>query len=279
MKHYFLLPALALLTACSWVGNAAKEGVISAAGYPSRANFTLSGSVPADYAFKYTAYYQPEQPMACTFYSPGMGGQVPRKHIEQQETETKAEPQSFSYRIPLAYHEGGCKMKLVNVDLLAFATHVPGDFGTGRDGGSLGVYDTLPESVPHFPKSGIKELRGKCMWLFKISSLRYDIDKILVCHKADTQWQVPQDYDQRSGVGASVRRDELDGKTVRVEFRPSQEARPFYRGTWIETDKGWKPCLGKGLDDPYGFCRGNTKDFRPFQMNGRECTVYPNCTE
>lgn len=279
MKHCFLLPALALLTACSWVGNAAKEGVISAAGYPSRANFTLNGSVPADYAFKYTAYYQPEQPMACTFYSPSMGGQVPRKHIEQQETETKAEPQNFSYRIPLAYHEGGCKMKLVNVDLLAFATYGSRDSEFGRDGGSLGVYDTLPDSVPRFPASGALELQGKCMWLFRVIGKSNRLRKILTCHKADRQWQVPQDYDQRSGVGASVRRDELDGKTVRVEFRPSQEERPYVRDTWIQTVKGWKPCLGDGPEDPYGFCNGQTTSFRQFHMNGRECTVYPNCTE
>ncbi|MGL4315624.1 MAG: hypothetical protein ACRCTL_03300 [Pseudomonas sp.] len=279
MKRCILLLSISLLSACSLLGNAAKEGVISAAGYPSFARFTLEGSLPADYAFKYTAYYQPERPAACTFYSPSAGGEVPRKHIEQAETETRAEPQQFSYRIPLSYHEAGCEMKLVNVDLLAFATYGARDSEFGRDGGSLRVYGSLPESVPHFSESGVRELRGKCMWLFRVIGKSNRLRKILACHKADEHWQVPQDYDKRSGVGASLRRDELDGKTVRVEFQQSEEEQPSVRDTWIKTSGGWKPCLGDGVDDPYGFCDTQTQAFRTFQMNGRECTVYPNCTE
>jgi hypothetical protein len=280
MKVNIVFLALLLWTSgCSWVGNAAKEGLIQAAGYPSWAHFTLEGQVPADYSFQYTAYYQPDTPTACTFFSPGLGGQVPRKHIEQERTDTGKKSQDFRYRIPLAYHEAGCEMRLSYVGFQVFANYGPGDSEFGRDLGSLGIHDELPDSVPHLPVDGTLEIRGQCMWLFRLIGKGNHLVKILVCHKADEQWHVPEDYDRRRGVGAAVRRDELDGRTVRVEFRQSQEERPLYRGTWVKTEGGWKPCLGKGVDDPYGFCRGNTEDFKPFQMNGHKCMVYPNCTE
>lgn len=274
MKPAVLVLPLALLTGCSWIGSAAKESVIKAAGYSSRAHFTLTGQIPADYSFKYTAYYQQKVP-SCTYTSPGTGGHAVRSHVEQEETGTGKEPQTFRYRIPLAYHEGGCEMKLVNVDLVAFAIYGPGDTEFGRDGGSLAVYDTLPDSVPHFPASGSLELRGKCMWLFRLIGKSNSLVKILRCQEADAQWQVPEDYDQRSGVGAAVRRSELDGKTVRVEFRPSQEERPYFRGTWLNTEAGWKPCIET---KEYLRCQ-NPPTFQTFHMDGHECTVYPNCTE
>ncbi|MBF0677223.1 hypothetical protein [Pseudomonas sp.] len=275
MRRLILLLSVALLGSCSWVGNAIKEGAIEAVSYSSRAHFTLTGKVPADYAFKYTAYYQPEKSTGCVRFSPGMGGYVPREHAEQAKTEPSSEAQTFSYRIPLAYQTAGCTLKLANVDLLAFATYQPGDFGTGSDGGALGIYDTLPDSVPPFPTSGVRELRGTCMWLFRLMGNNNSLVKGLVCHKADEHWAVPQDYDQRRRLGATLRRNELNGKTVHVEFRHSQEERPLFRGTWLNTTAGWKPCIETHTSIR---CQ-NPPEFRPFLINGRKCTVYPNCTE
>ncbi|TWS00546.1 hypothetical protein FJD37_01975 [Pseudomonas saxonica] len=43
---------------------------------------------------------------------------------------------------------------------------------------------------------------------------------------------------------------------------------------------GWKRCMGKGFEDQYAFCRGNTQDFSHFIMaDGKQCTIYPGCTE
>jgi hypothetical protein len=279
MKRFVLLLSVALLGSCSWVSNAIKESAIKAVSYSSRAHFTLTGKVPENYWFQYSAYYQPERYMACARFSPGMGGYVSREHVEQAITEPMSEPHTFRYRIPLSYHTAGCTLKLVHVSMLAFSRFRSGEWSLGSDGASLGIYDTLPDSVPLFPANGVQELRGTCMWLFRLIGKGNSLVKVLVCHEANEHWEVPQDYDQRHRLGASLRRDELNGKTVHVEFRHSQEERPYFKGTWLETENGWKPCLGKGLDDPYGFCRGNNKDFRPFKINGRECTVYPNCTE
>ncbi|TXH87058.1 MAG: hypothetical protein E6Q71_05875 [Pseudomonas sp.] len=280
MQRSILLLLLSILSACSLLGNAAKEGVISAAGYPSLARFTLEGSLPPDASLQYTAYYQPENHMACTFYSPNAGGEVSRKHIEQEETGSKPEAQTFSYRIPLSYHLAGCELKLVDVQLNTRITHTPHprpNTGTGTSTYTSGltVYDDPPATVPHFPANGVRELRGKCMWLFRLTGKSNHLIKGLVCHKADERWQIPQDYDKRSGVGASLRRDELDGKTVRVEFRSSVEEEPFMNNRWIKTHAGWRPCQGKGNS---ARCQ-NPPIFKSFQMNGRECTVYPNCTE
>ncbi|GGM20474.1 hypothetical protein ACFQDN_03435 [Pseudomonas asuensis] len=275
MKKIILLLLLSTLTSCSWVGTFIKEGAISSVSYSSSKHFDLTGKIPENYSFQTTAYYQQSEPATCTFYSVGVGGYVPRTHIEQHRAEYKDKPQDFSYRIPLSYHEAGCEMKLVNVDLIVFAKYSPKDGDFGRDGGRIGIYTNLPETAKHFPASGRLNLKGKCMWLFRLMGKNDVFTKGLVCHGADENWQVPDDYDKRNGVGTSVRRDELDGKTINVEFQNSKEERPYFRGTWLKTESGWKPCI---RTSKYAQCQ-TPPTFRKFRMDGRECTVYPNCTE
>ncbi|WP_286790657.1 MULTISPECIES: hypothetical protein [unclassified Pseudomonas] len=275
MKKIIIYSFLAALTACSWVGNSIKEGAIKGASYPSSALFYLKGKIPEDYSFKTTAYYQQSEPAACTFYSVGMGSYVPRSHIDQHKVEYKDKPQDFIHQIPLAYHEAGCEMKLVNVDLTVFAKYGSKDGEFGRDGGRIGVYTSLPETVVHFPNSKELNLKGKCMWLFRLMGKNDVFAKVLTCHGADENWQVPDDYDKRGGVGISLRRDELDGKTINVEFQNSKKERPYFRGTWLRTESGWKPCI---RTSKYAQCQ-TPPTFRKFRMDSRECTVYPNCTE
>ncbi len=269
------LPLALTLSGCSWIGSAAKEGLIQAAGYSSWSHFNLTGEVPADYSFQYTAYYEPDKAEACTFFSVGLGSQVPRRHVAQERTETATTTQHFRYRVPLAYHEAGCEMRLQYVGFQIFANYGSKDGEFGRDLGALGISDKLPESVPHLPVDGTLEVRGKCMWLFRLIGKGNHLVKILVCHEADQQWEVPEDYDQRQGIRAAVRRGELAGRTIHVAIRPSEEERPYYRGTWLLTEAGWKSCIETS---EYLRCQ-SPPSFRNFQMNGRECTVYPNCTE
>jgi hypothetical protein len=70
-------------------------------------------------------------------------------------------------------------------------------------------------------------------------------------------------------------RDELPGKTVRLDIQTNPKERPYRDDTWLKLPEGWKPCLPKE-----GWQRCQTPPvFKTFQMNGQECTVYPNCKE
>ena len=73
---------------------------------------------------------------------------------------------------------------------------------------------------------------------------------------------------------------QLPGKTVRLKLKLSNKERPSMGDTWVEFPNGWKRCMGKGFEDQYAFCRGNTQDFSHFIMaDGKQCTIYPGCTE
>ena len=50
--------------------------------------------------------------------------------------------------------------------------------------------------------------------------------------------------------------------------------------TWVKVPNGWKRCMGENFEDQDAYCFGNYKDFSGFQMpDGRQCTIYPDCTE
>ena len=78
------------------------------------------------------------------------------------------------------------------------------------------------------------------------------------------------------GAGAYLLGHELAGKIVRLDITLAAEEKPYYRNSWIKFPEGWKPCLPK----PGGWVTCQEPPiFQTFKMNGRECTVYPNCTE
>jgi len=76
-----------------------------------------------------------------------------------------------------------------------------------------------------------------------------------------------QDYDpiQTQGLGVTLGRDELAGKTVMLEIREDPQERPSVRRRWIETPTGWKPCQGhRGLR-----ALPKSRPYSDFQMNGQ----------
>ena len=84
----------------------------------------------------------------------------------------------------------------------------------------------------------------------------------------------------RGGPVAGYTLDQLLGKTVKMKINLAAEERPYMGDTWVRFPNGWRRCMGKGFEDQYAFCRGNDKDFSHFIMpNGKQCTIYPGCTE
>jgi hypothetical protein len=151
----------------------------------------------------------------------------------------------------------------------------PRELDIGADFASLSFRDELPVGLPAFPVSGTQAFQGQCQWLFRTMGPYRYIVKILQCRAADAQGNR-----LKRMAGGVLQRDQLPGKTVRMVFRMAAEERPYMRDNWIRFPQGWKRCMGESLEDQDAFCRGNTTDFKPFKMpDGRDCTVYPNCTE
>lgn len=243
----------------------AAVGAMAASGCSVRSadSFTLVTELPPGFSIKGEASYVPRTGEVCTV-APRKGRNYPGLKFFEQELSNDA--QTARFEVPLTSKEGGCPLVL-----RSFGYEIDGKYGAARlnvgrdytgiffeDGGN----NTPPTTLP-------KSLHKECQWLFRTAGPKNYISKILSC-KAIADPTVPE----------SLKRDQLSGKTLTVMFSLAQEELPYMGDTWIKFPEGWKRCLGKSIEDPYGFCSGNSTDFKPFKMpDGRDCTVYPNCTE
>lgn len=230
-------------------------------------SFTLVTELPPGFEVKGEAVYTPRTGEKCKL-PPKDGKNHPG--LKLFKTKLNEYAQTAKFTIPLTSVEDGCPLVLERFDYEIDAKYGPARLNLGRDHTSIAFEDGAA-SDPNLPPSTL--LERECEWLFRtIGSNRY-ITKILKC-KAINE---PQKNDSTT---SSLQRAQLAGKTLTVRFSLSKEERPYMGDTWVKSPKGWKRCMGENIDDQYGFCRGNTKDFKSFKMpDGRECTVYPNCTE
>ncbi len=188
MNRYLLRPLwLALLAAplggCGTLGSLFAE------------RFTFEGELPADFALRAQAHYY-----VAESNCPGL---VSRSQLTKSfETAFHSEPHGYRFAIPVGYRVGICQARLARVGL-----YIKGRYGDERwqqtyDNGELRVVDVLPEGAATFQPDGHLNKQAVCGWLFQISALRYDISKLLNC----------------KGAGAYLRREDLPGKTLRLDF-------------------------------------------------------------
>lgn len=275
----WLLPGLVLLLgACSWVGSAARNSVEDVASGYGREHFTLVVSVPPNFGFTSKAQYSPKEGQDCEVYSPGLGGLVTRQQQKFDKFPAKSAEQRVSTDIPLEYHIGGCSMVLTRVDYEVNATYGADAWDHGLDhAGGLSIRPSSTNDKSN-PSSIIQEQRGICTWFFQISTAKAKkdgIEKILSCSAADEQWRVSSNYIERRKPGSVVNRELPNQKTANITFRLAEDEEPSIDNRWIKTASGWKPCQGTATSDRCG----SHPTFKTFEMNGRQCTVYPNCTE
>src|SRR5690606_19672572 len=172
----------------------------------------------------------------------------------------------FSMDIPLTYHIG-----LSTGTLQQAALWIRGRYGerSWQHHAGHGVHakvDSRPEQAPPFDSDGTLTVRGYCTWLFQISKLQLELSKLLSCSEPDEHWQLDPDFVKRRSVGAVLGRDELAGKTVRLDLRVNPEEEPSMYRRWIQTEKGWKPCQGtESSERTWMWCR-NPPTFRTFSM-------------
>lgn len=279
IKSAFFL-ALPLVGACSLAGPIAKDSAADATSYYSSEHFTLVSSIPPNFGFSSKAQYFPRAGQTCSVYVSALGGEVTRHQQKTDRTDAKTIEQTVRFEIPLEFHIAGYTMDLMRVNTELEGRYGPSPLDIGGDGGGISIRNIDNKRRPELTEE--PRFRGICTWMFQLSVARIQkdgISKILSCDAADERWNVSEDRYERGKPGGALNRSDLAGKVVHLELRQSPDETPTSDAKWQKFPNGWKPCLGKGIEDPYGFCRGNTKDFRTFRMNGRTCTIYPGCTD
>ncbi|WP_052266546.1 hypothetical protein [Pseudomonas fluorescens] len=246
-------------------------GAIGASGcsVAQQDSFTLVTELPPGFEILVEAKYVPRMGETCSV-PVKKGREHPGYKFFEQKHSDKA--QTANFQIPLTSIEGGCPLVLDNFDYEIYAKYAAGRSDVGREYSGVrfqeGTADkgSLPSPLM---------LQRQCEWLFRTTGPDRNIVKILKCAPVDTAEQV-----NGSVAKGPLQRTQLAGKTLNVSFSMSNEERPAVGDNWVKFPNGWKRCMGKSLEDPYAFCRGNTTDFKPFKMpDGRDCTIYPTCTE
>jgi hypothetical protein len=244
----------ALIQRLLWLGLLALPlSACSSLGSLGGKSFTLAGELPANFFIKAQAHY---------YVVNDCDG---RQQAKSFSNDFKTQAQPYSFDIPVNYRDGLCELRLARVGLFINGRYGDKDWQQTYDNGGLVIVDKLPEGAPGFQDDSSLTKQAECTWWFQLSkakSRKGEISKLLNC----------------KGAGAYLLRDELAGKTVRLEFRESLEERPYMKGFWLRTKTGWKPCTGRWNTRFEELCT-EPPQFRTFKMNGRECTVYPNCTE
>ncbi|WP_312379769.1 hypothetical protein [Stutzerimonas balearica] len=216
-------------------------------------SFTLEGQLPADFAIKAQAHYS---------VANGCDG---RSQTRSFQRDFEDAPHEYRFRIPINYRDGLCEMQLARVGLFIHGRYGDKDWQRTYDNGGLVLVDTLPEGAPGFDTNGKLSKTAECTWLFQLSkaySRKGEVSKLLGCNDA----------------GVYLAQRDLINKTVIINITTSSKEKPYLRGFWLETPNGWKPCTGRWGTNHEERCTEPPK-FRKFKMNGRECVVYPRCTE
>jgi hypothetical protein len=246
--------------------------VVSGCSMAQIETFTVQAELPENFTVNGTAYYEPAPGERCMAPSGEERRGPGRKFFKSEQPKTA---HLLEFKVPLTDTAHGCSMVLQDVELAIRGQWGKRDLDMGLDSAALAITDELLEDAPSLSTSEPLVFQGQCQWFFRtVGSKRY-IRKILQCRALDANGVV-----QKSLAGGALQRDQLAGKTVKLVLTEAKEELPAVGDNWIKFPAGWKRCMGKGLDDLYGFCRENTTDFKSFKMpDGRDCTVYPNCTE
>ncbi|WP_434674596.1 hypothetical protein [Pseudomonas sp. R1-15] len=226
--------------------------------------FTFKGDLPPGFAYEAAVYYVPAPGETCT---------VEKKDNKAPVFKSKDKPVA---EILIRRTRSGCPLVVSRIELEISSIYGPHWLDSSRDTANVVIRNELEEQYKGtFSEAGESVFHGQCQWLFRTSGKPRVLRKILDCKKTNLKGDV--------GIGrpfSAYTLDQLPGKTVRMRIKLADEERPYMKDTWVEFPKGWKRCMGDNFEDQYAFCFGNHKDFSGFQMpDGRQCTIYPGCTE
>jgi len=230
--------------------------------------FTFTADLPPDFAYVAAVYYVPAKGETCT---------VEKKDnlapVFNNAWRTEYKPDA---EITIRRTRNGCPLVVSRIELDINATYGKTRRDFGGDIASVFIRDEVQEQYKSVVnESGESTYRGECQWLFRTVGPKRRIAKILNCKTIDAQGERG-----RGQPFAAFTPDQLPGKTVKMHIKLADEEKPGWGDTWVKVPNGWKRCMGKGYEDQRAYCNGNYKDFSGFLMpDGRQCTIYPGCTE
>ena len=230
--------------------------------------FTFTADLPPDFAYQAIAVYVPAKGETCTV--PGGRNTAVGYNMKWRENyQPNAE-------IALRRTVSGCPLVISRIELKIYATYgkARGDFGA--DIASVFIRNEVEDQYKSvFNQAGESTFYGECQRLFRTSGKPRILRKLLNCKTTDAQGERG-----RGQPFAAYTPDQLPGKTVKMHIKLADEERPAIGDTWVKVPNGWKRCMGDNFEDQYAFCFGNYTDFSGFQMpDGKQCSIYPGCTE
>ena len=170
----------------------------------------------------------------------------------------------------------GCPLVISRIELEINSAYGKDWGDISQDSANVVIRDELEAQYKGtFSEADESVFYGQRQWLFRTSGKPRILRKILDCKKTNPQGELG-----RGRPLAAYTLDQLPGKTVRMKIKLADEERPAIGDTWVKVPNGWKRCMGEHFEDQVAYCFGNYKDFSGFQTpDGRQCTIYPGCTE
>ncbi len=269
-QHYLILGFVGLcLVGIYYFFIMSKEG-------PS---FILQGEQPAQIKLQLKVRYEPN---AGTDSCVSLRNIRKSKMYRYLETARQDTDGRYKLAIPTAITVEGCDLPIRSINIEALGKYgeeirygkkydkEDGDrFAAGIGFFTLSDERLLDEQVTHY--------RSLCEWTFRI--MPKGLIKILICKMPDEQWQLPADRFKQGKLRFYLARNQLAGQEITVDFRLNPEEKPYFNGSWDKTPTGWKRCAGDGDNRLIDYCDSAPGMYRTFEMDGKTCTVYPNCTE
>ena len=230
--------------------------------------FTFTADLPPNFSYQAIAIYVPAEGETCTV--PGRKNTAVGFNLEWREV---YEPNS---EIALYRTVSDCPLVIRQIKLEINSAYGKsrGDFSADNAGVAI-RYRLDDKYINSFNEAGESNFYGQCQWRFRTSGKPRILRKILDCKSTDEKGEPAF-----SKPFAAYTLDQLTGKKVRMNIKLAAEERPAIGDTWVKVPNGWKRCMGDNFDDQYAFCYGNYKDFSGYQTHdGKQCTIYPGCTE
>ena len=250
LRAWLLSTSMSLLTGCSLT--------------PPK-TFTFQADVPENFTVTGTGNYIPAPGETCTGRS-GKPFRVGRLHFKPDQPKTAHQ---VEFKVPLTDNEHGCSSVLHSLKLTIEGRWGPGREHTSQESANFSISDETSQQA-----STPQVFEGQCQWLFRTMGPYRYIVKIPMCRALNANGDM-----EKRMIGGRLHRDQLADSTVRLVLSVAKEEEPYFNRYWIKTAAGWKPCKGNWGRDIEELCV-SPPQFKNFKMpDGRDCTVYPNCTE
>ena len=250
LRAWLLSTSMSLLTGCSMT--------------PPK-TFTFQADVPENFTVTGTANYKPAPGETCIAPS-GEAFTTGSLFFKPEQPKTAHQ---VEFKVPLTDDEHGCSMILRGLKLTIEGQWGPRELDMGQETASFSVSDEPSGQTPV-----AQVFKGQCQWLFRTMGLYRYIVKIPMCRALNANGDM-----EKRMIGGRLHRDQLADSTVRLVLSVAKEEEPYFNRYWIKTAAGWKPCKGNWGRDIEELCV-SPPQFKNFKMpDGRDCTVYPNCTK